>query len=162
MIAKNVVITEDQALSHHNTAFHQLLKPVSRHEFEILTKQHHQGQKLRVASRWDQFIGMAMSQISGRQSLRDIQSNLESQQQKLYHVGAKPISRTTLARINQQQPAELYQALFYKLLSKCKQPVGQHKFRFKNPLYSLDASAINLSLKLFPGRPIVTIQVTLN
>lgn len=27
---------------------------------------------------------------------------------------------------------------------------GSHKFRFKSPLYSLDASAINLSLKLFP------------
>jgi hypothetical protein len=27
---------------------------------------------------------------------------------------------------------------------------GRHKFRFKNPLYSLDASAIDLSLKAFP------------
>lgn len=137
-------------MSHHNTAFAQLLKPVSRHEFETLAKQHHSGQKLRTATRWDQFVGMAMSQISGRQSLRDIQSNLESQQHKLYHLGAKPIARTTLARINEKQPAELYQSLFYKLLSRCKRQAGQHAFRFKNPLYSLDASAINLSLKLFP------------
>lgn len=137
-------------MSHHNTAFHQLLKPVSRHEFEGLAKQHHQGQKLRTASRWDQFIGMAMSQFSGRQSLRDIESNLEAQQHKLYHLGAKPIARSTLARLNEQQPVALYEKLFYQLLNRCKAAPGHHRFRFKNPLYSLDASAIDLSLNLFP------------
>lgn len=146
----NVVIIKDQALSHNNTAFHQLLKPLSRHEFEGLAQQHHSGQKLRAATRWDQFIGMSMSQLAGRQSLRDIESNLESQQNKLYHLGAKPIARSTLARLNEKQPAELYQNLFYKLLGRCKQQPSEHKFRFKNPLYSLDASAINLSMELFP------------
>jgi len=91
-----------------------------------------------------------MSQLSGRQSLRDIQSNLEAQQKKLYHLGAKPIAKSTLARLNDQQPAELYESLFYKLLHRLKRQPGQHKFRFKNPLYSMDASAIDLSLKLFP------------
>ena len=137
-------------MSHNNTAFHELLSSVSRHEFESLAKQHHCGQKLRSASRWDQFVGMAMSQLSGRQSLRDIQSNLEAQRAKLYHLGAKPIARTTLARLNEKQPAELYQALFYTLLNNNKLAAGSHKFRFKNPLYSLDASVIDLSLKLFP------------
>lgn len=137
-------------MSHHNTAFHQLLKPLSRHEFEAQAKKHHVGQKLRSASRWDQFVGMTMSQLSGRQSLRDIQSNLESQQHKLYHVGAKPIARSTLARLNQHQPAELYEKVFGRLLGRCQGLPGKHKFRFKNPLYSLDASAIDLSLKLFP------------
>ena len=137
-------------MTHSNTAFHQLLKPLSRHEFETLAKEHHSGQKLRSATRWDQFVGMAMSQLSGRKSLRDIESNLESQQNKLYHLGAKPIARSTLARLNEKQPAELYQNLFYKLLGRCKQQPSEHKFRFKNPLYSLDASAINLSMDLFP------------
>ena len=137
-------------MSHHNTAFHQLLQPLSRHEFERLAKEHHHGQKFRSASRWDQFIGMAMSQLSGRQSLRDIESNLRSQQHKLYHLGAKPIARTTLARLNEQQPAELYEAVFYKLLRRCSLRSNDHKFRFKNPLYSLDASVIDLSLLLFP------------
>lgn len=137
-------------MSHSNIAFHQILKPISRHDFEGLAKSHHVGQKLRSATRWDQFVGMVMSQISGRQSLRDIQSNLEAQEAKLYHLGAKPIARSTLARMNDKQPAELYEALFYKVLSRCKNQPSKHKFRFKNPLYSLDASAIDLSLKVFP------------
>ena len=53
-----------------------------------------------------------MSQLSCRQSLRDIESNHESQQEKLYHLGAKRIARSTLARINEEQPASLYQQLF--------------------------------------------------
>lgn len=137
-------------MSHHNTAFHQLLKPLSRHEFETEARKHHVGQKLRTASRWDQFIGMTMSQLSGRQSLRDIESNLGAQQHKLYHLGAKPIPRSTLARLNEKQPAKLYEAVFHRLLARCTNMPGRHKFRFKNPLYSLDASAIDLSLKAFP------------
>ena len=137
-------------MSHHNTAFHQLLKPLSRHDFEKAARLHHAGQKLRSASRWDQFIGMAMSQLSGRQSLRDIQSNLEAQRHKLYHVGAKPIARSTLARLNEQQPAALYESVFHRLLARATGLPGKHQFRFKNPLYSLDASAIDLSLAVFP------------
>lgn len=91
-----------------------------------------------------------MSQLSDRQSLRDIQSNLESQQHKLYHVGAKPIARSMLARLDEQQPAALYDKVFSRLLGRCQGLPGKHKFRFKNPLYSLDASAIDLSLKVFP------------
>ena len=137
-------------MSHHNTAFHQLLKPLSRHEFEGIAKKHHSGQKLRSTTRWDQFIGMSMSQLSGRQSLRDIESNLAAQHSKLYHLGAKPIARSSLARLNEKQPAALYEDVFYTLLNRCKERSFTHKFRFKNPLYSLDASAIDLSLKLFP------------
>lgn len=91
-----------------------------------------------------------MSQLSGRQSLRDIESNLEAQQDKLYHLGAKPIARSTLARLNEKQPAALDEAVFYQLLHRCRQQPSERKFRFKNPLYSLDASMIDLSLKLFP------------
>ena len=35
-------------------------------------------------------------------------------------------------------------------LPAVKNTPGKHKFRFKNPLYSLDASAIDLALNLFP------------
>jgi len=135
-------------LSHQNTVFHQLLKPILRQDFERLAKLHHSGQKLRSATRWDQFVAILMSQLSCRQSLRDIQSNLESQQEKLYHLGAKRIARSTLARLNEEQPASLYQQLFTQLLQRCENSKTAHKFRFKNPLYSLDASHIDLSLSL--------------
>ena len=49
--------------------------------------------------------------------------------------------------MNNDKPYTLYEALFGKLV-RC-QSVG-HKFCFKNPLYSLDASTIDLCLGMFP------------
>lgn len=137
-------------MSHANTIFSQLLKLVSRHDFQSLAKQHHQGQALRKISRWDQFVSLVMAQLSGRQSLRDIEANMNAQSGSQYHLGVRRIAKTSLARINEKQPYTLYEALFEKLVSRCKSCSPRHKFRFKNPLYSLDSSLIELSLAIFP------------
>ena len=138
-------------MSHHNTVFSQLLKLIPRHEFETLAKQHHTGRSFRTASRWSQFVSMAMGQLSGRISLRDIVENLSAQAHRLYHLGSTKLSRSNLSRINDAKPYTLYEALFGKLLGRCQGVVPGHTFRFKNPLYSLDASTIDLCLSVFPG-----------
>ena len=137
-------------MAHNNTIFAQLLKLVPRHEFENLAKTHHKGRQLRTTSRWSQFVALCLGQLSGRHSLRDIESNMSAQSSRLYHLGAKPIARSSLARLNENQPAELYEALFSKLYTNCQRLASGHRFRFKNKLYSLDASLIDLSLKIFP------------
>jgi len=137
-------------LAHHNTVFAQLLKLVPRHQFETLAKQHHVGRKFRKTSRWSQFVALATGQLSGRRSLRDIVSNLNVQFSSLYHLGARCITRSTLARVNEQQPHAFYEALFGKLYDQCKVLAPRHRFRFKNKLYSLDASTVDLSLSIFP------------
>jgi len=60
------------------------------------------------------------------------------------------VNRSSLARVNEQQPHELYEALFGKLLARCQATASKHRFRFKNKLYSLDASTIDLCLSVFP------------
>jgi putative transposase len=137
-------------LAHHNTVFSQLLKLVSRHEFENLAKRHHEGQKLRKMSRWSQFIALSLAQFSGRSSLRDIVSNLSAQAARLYHLGTGNVSRSTLSRVNESQPYTLYEALFHKLLSRCQGVTPKHGFRFGNKLYSLDSTTIDLCLSVFP------------
>lgn len=137
-------------MSHHNTIFSQLLKFIPRHEFEALAKDHHTGRKLRKMTHWAQFVAMGLAQLSGRSSLRDIVCNLTAQTSKLYHLGLSPVSRTSLARVNEQQPFTLYEALFGKMLSRCQGMAPKHGFRFKNKLYSLDASTIDLCLAVFP------------
>lgn len=139
-----------QALSHHNTVFSQLLKFIPRHEFETLAKQHHMGRSFRTASRWSQFVSMAMGQLSGRSSLRDMVENLSAQAHRLYHLGSAKLSRSNLSRINDAKPYALYEDLFGKLLSRCQGVVPGHGFRFHHPLYSLDASTIDLCLSVFP------------
>lgn len=105
---------------------------------------------MRRCSRWSQFVALGLAQLSGRNSLRDIVSNLSAQGRKLYHLGTRGITRSSLARLNEQQPHTLYEALFYKLLSRCQAVAPRHGFRFKNKLVSLDASTIDLCLSLFP------------
>ena len=136
-------------MAHNSTVFSQILKLFSRHEFDALAKEHHVGQKLRKATRFDQFLALMMAQLCGRSSLRDIVDNLSVQSKKLYHLGAKTISRSTLARINEKQPYTLYESIFNQLLKRCQPISPKHKFKFKNKLYSLDASTIDLCLSLF-------------
>jgi len=137
-------------LAHHNTVFAQLLKFIPRHEFESLANRHHQGQKLRRMTRWSQYVALCLAQVSGRSSLRDIVSNLSAQSAKLYHLGSARVTRTSLARINEQQPYTLYEALFHKLLARCHGLAPKHGFRFSNKLYSLDSTTIDLCLSVFP------------
>jgi hypothetical protein len=137
-------------MAHCNTIFLQLLKLVSRHEFETLAKQHHTGRSFRTASRWSQFVIMMMAQLTGRSSLRDIVDNIAAQTHRLYHLGSCQLSRSNLSRINNDKPYALYEALFGKLLHRCQRVRPGHSFRFKNPLYSLDASTIDLCLSVFP------------
>ncbi|MBL3529298.1 MAG: IS4 family transposase [gamma proteobacterium endosymbiont of Lamellibrachia anaximandri] len=137
-------------MAHCNTIYSQILKFVPRHEFETLAKQHHSGRSFRTASRWSQFVTLAMGQLAGRSSLRDIVDNISAQVHRLYHLGSAKLSRSNLSRINNDKSYALYEALFGKLLGRCQGMVPSHDFRFNNPLYSLDASTIDLCLSVFP------------
>lgn len=88
--------------------------------------------------------------LTSRSSLRDVVSNLTAQASKLYHLGAVIVSRSSLARVNEQQPYTLYEQLAGKLIVQCQARAPRHGFRFKNKLYSLDASTIDLCLSVIP------------
>lgn len=137
-------------MAHSSTVLAQMLKIVPRHEFDALAREHHQGRKLRKMSRWSQFVAMASAQLCGRASLRDLIHNLEAQLTKLYHLGLRRVTRSSLARVNENQPHQMYEALFHKLLGRCQKLAPGHGFRFNNKLYSLDATTIDLCLKVFP------------
>jgi hypothetical protein len=137
-------------MAYSSTVLAQMLKLVPRHEFDSLAAAHHSGRKLRKMSRWSQFVAMASAQLAGRTSLRDLVHNLEAQLTKLYHLGLGRVTRSSLARVNENQPHELFEALFHKLLARCQALAPRHNFRFKNKLYSLDATTIDLCLAVFP------------
>ena len=69
-------------------------------------------------------------------------SNLSAQSRKLYHLGVGEVARSTLARINGEQPHGLYEELLGRLLARCRTAAPGHGFRFRGRLFSLDATAI--------------------
>jgi len=107
--------------------------------------------KYRTLTRWGQFTAMLFAQITGRTSLRDIADSLQVQVSRLYHLGVEKVKKSTLADANNKRTADFFQAFFEKTYQRCATVApGKKKFRFKNKLYSLDASTIDLCLSVFP------------
>jgi len=139
-------------MSHSNTVLSQLLNLIDRHDFQKLENEQFRPQrKYRSLSRWSQFTAMMFAQITGRASLRDITDSLQTQAGRLYHLGMNSVKKSTLADANNRRPAEFFQAFFEKSYQRCAALApGKKRFRFKNKLYSLDASTIDLCLSVFP------------
>ena len=137
-------------MAHCNTVLSQMLKMLPRHEFEKLANQVDGKVKATALSRWSQFAALTIGQLSGRQSLRDIESCLSTQQHLHYHLGVQSVSKSALARANEHRDAEFYTRLFEVLYHRCIKQAPRHGFRFKNKLFSLDGSLLDASMKLFP------------
>lgn len=137
-------------MPHCSTVLSQIVRIFPRHEFQALANKYHAGQKFRSFSRWTQFVALLTAQLTGRDSLRDIVDNMSVQAGKLYHLGIKPFGRSTLARVNETQPHQMYEVLFQRLLSRCQGYAPKKRFKFREKLYLLDASMIDLTLSLFP------------
>jgi hypothetical protein len=95
---------------------------------------------------------MLFSQLVAANSLREISGGLASAGGKLVHLKLrKSPTRSTLSYANEHRPWQVYQELFEHLLVQCRQRGGKRKrkFRFKNPLISLNTTVIDLCLSLY-------------
>jgi hypothetical protein len=138
-------------MSHYNTVLHQLLGLIPRHQFDTLVEALDGDRYVKTFSTWNQLTALIYAQASGKESLRDIQNGFAVQPGRLYHLGLPAtVPKSTLADANAQRDYHIYEQLFYKLLSRCRDLTPKHKFRFKNPLYSLDATVIDLCLAMYP------------
>ncbi len=137
-------------MAHCNTIFHQMLKLIPRHHFAKLEKEHGTGRQARSFSRWGQMVHLLFMQVTSRASLRDGVVSLKARLTSLYHLGVRPVARSTFADANNRRPASFFQALFGRLYQRCQPLAPRHRFRFKNKLYSLDATVVSLCLSLFP------------
>lgn len=137
-------------MSHINTIYTQLLHLIPRHQFENLVTKHNGDRYVKYFTGWQQFITLLYAQIRRKDSLRDITTSLCAQYQKWYHIGLKKVCRSTLSDANNHRPYQIFEDLFYKLLERCRDITPKHKFRFKNPLYTIDATTIALCLSIFP------------
>ncbi len=132
------------------TIFSELLKLFPRYRFEKAVERYQGDRYVKRFSTWQHFITILYSQIKQKDSLRDIESGLATQSAKWYHLGLTNIRRSTLSDANNQRDYKIYEETFYQLLERCRDHTPKHRFRFKNPLYSIDATTIDLCLSAFP------------
>jgi len=132
------------------TIFTELLKLIPRYQFDRSVERYQGNHYCKSFTAWRQFITMLYAQIKSKDSLRDIVTGLGTQHSKWYHLGLDKVCRSTFSDANNNRDYRIFEELFYQLLARCKSLTPKHKFRFKNPLYSIDASTIDLYLSVFP------------
>jgi hypothetical protein len=137
-------------MGHQNSIFKQILQSIPRHEFEKSVKKHNGDFASKGFTCWEQFVSMLFAQLSGQTGLRGIETTMESIRKSLYHLGVKQVKRSTLSYANNNRPSKIYEQVFTGLLEKILSMNRNHKHKFKNPLYSIDATTIDLCLSLFP------------
>jgi len=132
--------------------FTQVLSLVDRNHFSRSVHQWDAEKGAKGFRCWDQFVSMVFSHLAGADSLREICGGLSTAMGKLAHIGLKQAPcRSTLSYANEHRPWQLFESVFYDLLGQAETLANQQKrrFQFKNPLYSIDASTINLCLSLY-------------
>jgi len=134
-----------------NSMFGQVLQIFSKGEFYSAVKETGAQKAAKGFSSWDQFVSMLFCQLGQARSLREITGGLASCMGKLKHLNMETApARSTLSYANAKRSWKLYEMVFYQLLRKVKANApGKKKFRFKNKLFSLDASLIELCVSLF-------------
>ncbi|PIW66913.1 MAG: IS4 family transposase [Candidatus Omnitrophica bacterium CG12_big_fil_rev_8_21_14_0_65_43_15] len=136
-------------MSHYNTVLNQMLQLIPRHQFETAVKSYAGDRYVKRFNCWNQLTTLLYAQASGKESLREIEQSLSVNDSRLYHLGLPAIKRSTLADANQTRSYKIFESLFYKMLKRCQDLTPKHKFKFKNPLYSIDATVIDLCLSMF-------------
>ena len=105
--------------------------------------------KTRKFSCLDQFLCMAFAQLTYRESLRDIEVCLRSQNKKLYHMGiCGNLSRSTLAEANEKRDWRIYAELAPTLIATARKLYNTETVlnESEETVYALDSTTINLAI----------------
>jgi|TARA_B100001971_G_scaffold209423_1_gene232981 transposase len=132
--------------------FAQLAGFLPMHEFRKCIDRYHGEYKVHNFSCRDQLLCMAFAQLTGRESLREIETCLRAMHPKLYHAGIRgKVSRSTLADANEKRNYRIYAELAQVLIARARVLYGEESFgvELEQTAYALDSTTIDLCLSLF-------------
>ena len=132
--------------------FSQVLKLIDRNRFARAVRQHRAERGAKGFRCWDQSVATLFCHMAGANSLREICGGLATALGKLAHLGLKGApARSTLSYANNHRPWQLFETVFLDLRVRCQDvaAVKGRRFRFKNPLRSLDSTTIDLCAEVF-------------
>ena len=135
------------------TVFAQILEHPPRYEFNKFVYKYKGNHRVRKFPCYDQFLCLAFAQLTYRESLRDIETCLNSHYEKLYHIGFRgQVSRSTLADANEVRDYRIYQDFAYYLISIARNLYKNEELAvdIDYALYAFDSTTIDLCLSLFP------------
>ena len=135
------------------TVLAQLMDLVPKHEFDKCVRRYGGDKHVRRLSCYGQFLAMCFAQLTGRDSLRDIEICLRAVGRKLYHAGLRgPVPRSTLADANEKRDWRIFADFAQVLIAQATrqyagEPMG---VELEGAAYALDSTTVDLCLGLFP------------
>lgn len=129
-------------MRHQNSVFHQLTKHIPWSVFDDAVSRHRSDRRVRRLRTRDQFLALLYGQFSGAASLREIEYGLASQEARLYHVGLRNVSRSTLSDANAKRSFQVYADVF-AAMAHLARPGLRRKLR--DAVRLLDSTKVSLS-----------------
>lgn len=142
-----------RAMNKGKTIFSQIMSLIPERDFKACVDRYKGNYRARNFSCRDQFLVMSYAQLTGRDSLRDIENCLMALSTKLYHCGISyAVPLNTLAKANENRDWHIYKDFAEVLLKKVRPLYAKDHFRLEldNMVYAFDSSTISLCLKLCP------------
>ena len=141
------------------TLFAQIMEFIPWTSFARIVHRYGGDSRVRTLACTEQFRAMAFAQLTYRESLRDIETCLLTNQAKLYSMGFRsPVKRSTLADANEGRDWHIWADLAALLIRRARKLYCNDSFSvdLANTVYALDATTIDLCLSLFPWAPFRT------
>ena len=134
---------------YYNSMYSQLFNFIPRYRFEKVVKKSGGDRYCKHFTAWKQFLTLLFAQISGKDSLREIENALLANHKRLYHPGMEAVAKSTLSEAMNRRNPEIFKVLFEEILDRVMAVAPKHKFKFKNPLYAIDSTTIDLCLSRY-------------
>ena len=133
--------------------FAQLIEFLSHNDFFRRVAKYDGNYKVKIFTCWHQLLYMIFGQLSNRDSLSDLITCLQSQQNKSYHLGmGKGTSKANIAKANENRDYRIYESFAMTLVAQAQKlaiPFESFDLSIKEPVYAIDATVIDLCLNVF-------------
>lgn len=133
--------------------FAQLMQHLPWHTFRRLVAKYDGNRYVKRFSCVDQYLCMAFAQLTGRESLRDVEVCLRAHHDKLYRMGLRSrVARSTLADANEQRDWRIYAGFAQALIATARRLYADEPLAWEltQTAYALDSTTIDLCLSVFP------------
>jgi hypothetical protein len=133
--------------------FAQLIEVLSHNDFIRCVSKYQGNYKVKSFTCWHQLLYMIFGQLSNRDSLSDLITCLQSQQNKSYHLGmGKGTSKANLAKANEKRDYRIYESFASILILQAQKlaiPNESYDLSINEPVYAIDATVVDLCLNVF-------------
>ena len=103
---------------YYYSIFQQLFNFIPRYRFEKSVKNLSGDHYIKKFSAWQQFLTCLYAQITGKDSLREIERGLVANHNRLYHLGMTAVAKSTLADAMNRRKPEMFRELFEEILAR--------------------------------------------